>query len=208
MNELRNQSNDLDDSSSITSHLAGLRRGAAQDQQVIWNRYLERLVRYAEYRLRRLGVVAEDGDDIAQQVFAGFFRRAHAGRFPQLRDRNDLWRILVCITNDRVIDARRKKHALTESALGGLDDKLDNTSPIERIIQDEPTPESGEELADNLRRLMERLNQEHPVLAQIAVRRLKGDSVQEISGKLNISQRTIERHLNRIRKLWTRFRQP
>jgi hypothetical protein len=42
---------------------------------------------------------AADEEDVVQDAFHSFFRGVSAGRFPQLNDRDNLWRLLVAICN-------------------------------------------------------------------------------------------------------------
>lgn len=206
MTDPQERPGDMDEGGSVSVWLDGVRNGASTAQQAIWSRYLQRLVNYADHRLRQLGVRAEDGDDIAQKVFAGFFRRAQAGQFPQLEDRDDLWRVLVVITNDRVIDVRRKKRPATESAMGKVQDNSANTPAIEQVVNNGPSPELGCEVVESMRELMNRMDRRHPALKQIAALRLEGYTVQEIAEKLGTPKRTIERRLEWILEIWDRYR--
>ena len=85
---------------------------------------------------------------------------ASQGRFPRLDDRDDLWRLLVAITEHKAADqvrrARRQKRGggrvRTEGDLtaGGSDDQ---PAGLNAIAGTEPTPEFAEEY----RRLFEAL---------------------------------------------------
>jgi hypothetical protein len=45
-----------------------------------------------------------DEEDVALSAFDSFCRGAEQGRFPQLSDRDDLWRLLFVITERKAID--------------------------------------------------------------------------------------------------------
>ena len=49
-----------------------------------------------------------DAEDAALSVFDSFCDGAARGRFPQLVDRDDLWRLLVTITTYKVTDHARR----------------------------------------------------------------------------------------------------
>src|SRR3954467_6542423 len=83
---------------SITPWLSLLRDGHPEAAQRIWDRYFRRLVGLARKKLRgrRLGVADEENGGIS--ALDNFCRNARDGRFPQLSDRDSLWRVLVMIT--------------------------------------------------------------------------------------------------------------
>src|SRR5271165_6376539 len=72
---------------------------------------------------------AGDLEDVALSAFASFCRGVEGGRFPQLADRDDLWRLLVTITARKALhlarDERNQKRGggavRDEAALGGRD---------------------------------------------------------------------------------------
>src|SRR4051794_30533240 len=86
---------------SVTRWIGDLRSGGDAAAQQLWERYSARLVGLARGRLRaarRAGAI-EDEEDAALSAFDSFCRGAAAlGRFPDLADRDDLWRLLVVIT--------------------------------------------------------------------------------------------------------------
>ena len=49
---------------------------------------------------------------MALSAFDSFCRAAERGRFPQLNDRDDLWRLLVVIAERKAIDVVRRQYAL------------------------------------------------------------------------------------------------
>ena len=86
------------------------RAGALAAAQPLWERYFQRLVRLARQKLRRGHRSGADADaeDAALSVFDSFCDSAARGRFPQLDDRDDLWRLLVTITTYKVTDHARR----------------------------------------------------------------------------------------------------
>ncbi|HKM54774.1 MAG TPA: ECF-type sigma factor [Isosphaeraceae bacterium] len=95
---------------SVTHWLGALKAGDLAAAQPLWERYFQRLVRLARQKLRaghRSGADA-DAEDAALSVFDSFCDGAARGRFPQLVDRDDLWRLLVTITTCKVADHARR----------------------------------------------------------------------------------------------------
>jgi len=64
----------------------------------------------------------------------------------------------------------------------------------------EPTPDDAGRFADALDHLIDRL--QDPILKTIALRKLDGQSAEEIGAFLGTSTRTIDRKLRLIRTLW------
>jgi hypothetical protein len=83
---------------SVTHWLGQLCAGDQAAAQPLWERYFQRLVDQARARLRATPRRVADEEDVALSVFDSFCRGAERGRFPQLSDRDDLWRLLVVIT--------------------------------------------------------------------------------------------------------------
>src|SRR5262249_14633252 len=79
---------------SGTHWLGPLKAGDAAAAQPLWERYFRRLAGLARKKLQGSPRLAADGEDVAQSAFKSFYRGAEQGRFPDLRDRDDLWRLL------------------------------------------------------------------------------------------------------------------
>jgi hypothetical protein len=89
-----------DEGVSVTCWLGNLREGDLAAAQPLWERYFSRLVVVARGKLKRVrrSTAGEDEEDAALSAFNSFCGGAARGRFPQLADRGDLWRLLVVIT--------------------------------------------------------------------------------------------------------------
>jgi hypothetical protein len=85
--------------SRIASHwIDRLKAGDSAAAQRLWEGYFQRLVALARGRLQGLPRRAADEEDVALSAFASFCRGVERGRFPQLQDREDLWKLLVVLT--------------------------------------------------------------------------------------------------------------
>lgn len=131
---------------------------------------------------------------------------ARKGQFPDIANRDDLWRVLFAITVRKAIGAvrhqtRKKRgggHVLGESALGH--DEPSQSARLAQFLSREPTPDDAAELADHLDMLFARLND--MTLRVIAFQKLQGLSSEEIARSLEISSRTVDRKLQLIRAMW------
>src|SRR5581483_6318468 len=117
------------DDGSVTLWIGDLKAGDPDAAQKLWERYFTTLVRLAQARLRTSARAAADEEDVALSAFNSFFTAAAAGRFPRLDDRDDLWKVLVTITQRKAADqrahqARQKRgggRVANEAALAGDD---------------------------------------------------------------------------------------
>ena len=70
------------------------------------------LVGLARARLEGMRHAVADEEDAALSAFDSFCRRRRAGRFPRLDDRDDLWRLLVVITERKASDQAQRERRL------------------------------------------------------------------------------------------------
>jgi DNA-directed RNA polymerase specialized sigma24 family protein len=190
---------------SITGWIDRLRAGDRAAVQPLWQEYFQRLVVLARDKLRRAPRGMADEEDVALSAFDSFVRGAEQGRFPQLADRDDLWHLLLVVTERKAIDLvnheRRAKRGGGKTLHEG---SLASTSSVglalDRVAHPEPTPELAAQLADDCRRLLDTLND--ATLRTIAVAKMEGHTNEEIAGRLEVSLPTIERKLRRIRRIW------
>src|SRR4051812_20120134 len=90
---------------SVSRWLSDLKAGDHAAAQPLWDRYFDRLVRLARAKMKaaRGAAAVADEEDAALSAFDSFCAGADRGRFPQLADRDDLWRLLVVITARKVL---------------------------------------------------------------------------------------------------------
>ena len=139
-------------------------------------------------------------------AFDSFCEGASQGRFPKLKDRDDLWRLLVVITSRKVTDQlvrhKRKKrgagHVVNESALIGDENALDRRLGF--MVGHDPTPEFAAMIAEEFQQLLAILGDDS--IRQVAIWRLEGYTRDEIAHKLDCSPRTVAYKVEFIRKSW------
>jgi RNA polymerase sigma factor (sigma-70 family) len=131
-----------------------------------------------------------DEEDVAAIVFRNLWQGAKAGNFPELRNRANLWPLLVVLTSRRVHDLFRREKRRADDG---------HPEELEQILAEEPTPEFAAMMAENVSRLFEMLD---PVQQEIAQAKLEGRENAEIALKLGCSERTVERKLQMIRRIW------
>lgn len=192
---------------SVTIWIDGIKAGDGSDIERLWDRYFERLVRLAAARLPAHSRRSFDEEDVALSAFQSFCDRAGRGQFPQLSDRDDLWRLLATITVRKALDTIRQQsrqkrgggQVLGESAL--LVGAGTEGEGLAEVLSREPTPDEVAGFAEDYHRFLARLQE--PPLRTIALRRLEGQTTREIARALDVSTKTVERKLQLIRAIWS-----
>ncbi len=203
---------------SVTHWIARLKMGDDWAAQKIWERYYAKLVDLADSFLRELPRRAADEEDVAQVAFAAFFHAIEQCRYPQLRCREDLWSLLVEITENKATDLWRQE--LAEKRGGGKvrgdsafnnGDSNSKFNGIEQLPDNEPTPEFTALLVEQFRQRLEAMSpyDDKRTLRTIALLKLEGYSNLEIveyiqKSNQRISLRSVERKLKLIREIWSR----
>jgi DNA-directed RNA polymerase specialized sigma24 family protein len=191
---------------SVSQWLQLLQKGDPAAAQPLWERYFHRLAGLARVKLQGLPRRAADEEDVALSAFASFCKGAEEGRFPQLTDRDDLWRLLFTLTErkaSQLIRHERRQKRGGGDVLGesGLHSPDDSAKPgLDQLAGREPTPEFAVQVAEEYRRLLDRLDD--PGLQAIAVWKMEGETAPQIAARLGCALSTVERRLRLIRQIW------
>lgn len=187
----------------VTAWLRKLEAGHDLAAQRLWDVFFERLVRIAQDRMRTNDRRVADAEDVALSAFASFCRGVENQRFPELTDRQGLWRLLVSITIHKLLHLQRDQNRLKRGggfraveASVGADGDL---SAVDQLISREPTPEFAAEMAEQYGRWMKALASDE--LTRLAEWKLEGFTNDEIATKSGRTTRTIERKMNLVRKI-------
>jgi RNA polymerase sigma factor (sigma-70 family) len=179
---------------SISVWLERLRQCDEQAARHLWERFFERMAAVARQRLGQGPRRAADEEDAALSAFADFTRAVQAGRFPDLRDRDGLWALLLTFT---VRKAREQvRHEQQQRRGGGQTVDL-----VETPAGDELRPDEVAEFQDELAWLLGQLASDE--VRQTVLLRLEGHGNEEIAEKLGCSRATVERRLRGVRVTWS-----
>jgi RNA polymerase sigma factor (sigma-70 family) len=188
------------DEGSITRCLVALKGGDRDAAEALWARYSRRLAGLARKRLGAATRRMADEEDVALSAFDSVCRRAEKGLFPRLDGRDDLWRLLVVVTLRKAMALAKREQ--TPRRGGGqvrVGSELSQELLSQALARD-PTPAVAAEAAEQCQHLLELLNDD--ALRLVALRRLEGHTNAEIARELGCVEPTVERKLQRIRKLW------
>jgi RNA polymerase sigma factor (sigma-70 family) len=188
----------MSDAASVTIWIHQLRAGNSLAAQKIWEAYYYRLVCLARGKLRTMPRRGADEEDIALSAFDSFFRGVERGRFPKLDDRDDLWRVLLLITERKAFDllaheGRQKRDWRRNQSANAPSGYMD-------LGGREPDPAFAAEVAEECEKLLATLADSD--LRLIAVRKMEGYTNKEIAEELGCSLVTVERRLRLIRLEW------
>jgi RNA polymerase sigma factor (sigma-70 family) len=188
---------------SVSGWVSQLQDGEVSAAQQLWERFFRRLVRLARTRLRAAGMPGEE-EDVALSAFNSFCQAAGQRRFPQLSNREDLWRLLVMLTARKVWRLRRL--AQTQKRGGGVARSQDFELELDEVAGREPTPDFAAEVAEELQARLKGLKKAD--LVAVALRKLDGYTNDEIAEQLGCARSTVERQLRQIRSQWSKESRP
>ena len=194
---------------SITRWIGPLKAGDADAAQKLWEAYYARLVGLARKKLRGVRRRVADEEDVALSAFDSFCRGAQRGKFPLLRDRHNLWPLLVRITVRKAADQiqhdpRAKRgggRVRGESALINPSRSSD-AAGWDQVPGQEPTPQFALQVAEECQHLLQLLK--NVELRSVAIWKMEGYTNAEIAAKLGCVRGSVERKLRVIRAVWSR----
>jgi DNA-directed RNA polymerase specialized sigma24 family protein len=197
---------EAEDQGSVTIWIAAVRAGDQEAASQLWRRYFESLVRLARSKLQSKARRAADEEDVALCAFDSFYGGMARGRFPDIADRHDLWRLLVTIAARKASDQNRWE---SQQKRGGgrvvrESDLMAGPEPewdaLAQIVGAEPSPEFAAMVADECGTRLQGLPDES--LRQVALLKMEGYLNEEIAARLGCGLRTVARKLEFIRNAW------
>ena len=194
----------MESSGSVSGWIDLLQAGGETAVWPLWERYFPPMVQLARQKLQRSRGRMGDEEDAALSAFDSFCRHAQKGHYPDLRDRNSLWRLLATITARKAAhlvrdDGRKKRGGGKVTSVTPWKRKM-HRAESEQIFSREPDPEFAALMADECARLIDGLSDR--TLENVALWRMEGYTVKEIAQKMDIVPRSVQRKLEVIRSIW------
>ena len=187
----------MDSHHSVTDLLPRLVDGDEQAAAELLRLYWEQLINYAEGKHRQYfgdkPMPMGDFEQAALDGLCSFFVGMREGKFPELDGRNSVQKLLNTIVLRKVYDqcerarAQKRGSGRPPRSLRDEHEKVDNSpGPVLKAIMRETWVLAMNEL------------QKEPILRQIAVMDLRGETKAEIARRIGMDARTVARKLDLI----------
>ncbi|HYT92698.1 MAG TPA: ECF-type sigma factor [Gemmataceae bacterium] len=198
---------------SVSGWIHQIHQGDSRAAAELWRRYFPRLVGLARAVLGSAPRRMADEEDAAPSAFDSFCRGAEEGRFPDLCDRDSLWRLLVVLTRRKAVHQGRHEQRQKRGGGAVLDQAgvaraagspEEAAGDLDWLADGEPTPAFAAEVAEECQRLLRLLPNDD--LRSLAVCKMEGYTNEEVAAKVGCCLSTVERRLQLIRRLWSEER--
>ncbi len=124
-----------DENGSVTNWILALKDGDQAAAQPLWDRFFERLAGLVRSRAiipRKAGVIGDE-EDAALSALVGVCEGFASGKFPEVSDRDDLWRLLRVIATRKALNIAR--YADADTARRQPFDRRDRTGAASRCTR-------------------------------------------------------------------------
>jgi DNA-directed RNA polymerase specialized sigma24 family protein len=175
---------------SVSEWIEECRRGDDRAAARLWDRYFRRMVGLARARLQTLQRRAADEEDVALSAFAAFCRAMRDERYPDLKDRDDLWRVLVVFTC-------RKAGDLIDRETAGRRPRTEGETGLAQAADRKPPPDVAAEIAEQFQVFLSSVEDER--MLEAAVLRMEGHKTTEIAERLGVAPPTARHWLALLR---------
>jgi DNA-directed RNA polymerase specialized sigma24 family protein len=135
-----------------------------------------------------------------RSAFDSFCRNAEQGQFPQLSDRESLWRLLMVITLRKAAHLIRDENRQKRGGDASMISQSGDEPTLEQVLSREPNPAFAAQVTEEYERLLVSLGDKE--LANLALWKMEGFTVDEMAAKLGRAPRSVKRKLQLIRSIW------
>ena len=190
----------------VTIWIEQVRQSDDEAIKHVWQHFADGLQEYARGKIHPKTRRVYDEQDAVQSMFLSLCQGLKADRYPDLQNRDNLWRLMLVMTGRKISKRHRfdrqlkrdNRRLLTDSYF--VQNSQDRNSPNLYPSAAEPTPELLAEFADTSSALIEALGTDN--LKDVALLRIEGLDDCEIASRLQCSRSTVQRRLVMIRKIW------
>lgn len=190
------------DSASVTGWINQLSKGDEEAAEKLWRHVSARLQEFARQKLDPNTRRSYDDNDAANSAFHSLCRGLTDGRL-EAENRDALWGLLAVITS-RKISAQRRY--LNRQKRGGGDVRGESgfgefgSRGINEVNGADEAPDVVVEVSESCDQLLQAIPDE--TMKQIVLLKFDGWKNAEVAEQLNRSERTIQRKLERVRRIW------
>ena len=192
-----------DTGESVSEWIESMKQGDIAAYSQLWQRYYSQLITNARNMLtsRRTGKETFDEEDVLQSVFFALFKGIENGKFPNLVDRNGLWRLLIVMTERRTIGKIKHDNAQKRGGKVRIFPLYGKKTGSQLYFDIEgaptPQPQTVEELVKTVDEMMAGCNKTEK---RIVVERMIGHELNDIAARMEISTATIGRKLSYLKE--------
>jgi DNA-directed RNA polymerase specialized sigma24 family protein len=185
---------------SVTNLIRKVKQGDQSSLERLWVRYFKRLTRVAKRYMQRKPIASCDEEDIVSSSLDFLL----SDRVHEVSNRDDLMRMLIVIVRNRVYSEARQINSLKHGG-GKVSVLSDLDLPLQVHVQNLQSKLDGPEIVARVKDLYRflRAQLQDEELKQICDMRVNGASCTEIGKHLNRTTRTINRHVQLIKSIWS-----
>ena len=187
-------------SASVTRWVQILRDGDSEIATQLWQYLSGRLNRLAKRHTETHATSAYDEEDVALSAFGALCDGLQDGRYRELADRDELWRLVsvICVNKAR----SRLSHETRQRRGGGCQKLTDSEGYFDSLASEDLSPEKEVAMQEECKRLIELLKLRE--LKLVALLKIESHTNDEIADMLSCSRRSIQRRLVLIRDIWSK----
>lgn len=189
-------------SDTVTGWIDQLSNGDDRAAEHLWQHVCLKLQEFARQKLDVRTRRGYDENDAANSAFHSVCRGLADGRLAA-ENRDALWGLLAVITSRKV--SERRRYSNRQKRGGGAvrgESGFAEYGPagINAIQGSQTTPDVLAEVEESCARLLDALPDD--TLKRIVLLKFEGATNGEVAGELKCTERTIERKMERIRRIW------
>ena len=190
------------ESQTVTGWIDQLSDGNDQAAEQLWQHISTRLQEFARHKLDVKTRRGYDEHDAANSAFHSLCRGLTDGRI-EAEDRDALWGMLAVITSRKISAQRRylnRKKRGGGAVRGESGFAQFGDAGINAIGGNQTGPDVLTEVSESCTQLLDALPDE--TMKKIVLLKFEGAKNEEVATELTCTRRTIERKLERIRRIW------
>lgn len=185
---------------SITEAILALGNSDSDAVQKLWDRYFQKLCGFVEGQMYQRHKRHFSADQLAADAFREIAAGLQKNAFNSVRNRDELWQMLMLIASRRTISAGIRQDRLIRGGGNVHGESVFGSGGMENLIdflERDPGPEEWSELQELKNLLHQRLPTD--LHRRIADLRLALYSVAEIAEQVTRTEVNVNHHLQRIR---------
>ena len=184
---------------SVTSWIDQLADGNEQAAEELWQHISTRLHEFAFQKLDAKTRRRYDESDAANSAFHSLCRGLADGRI-EAENRDALWGLLAVITSRKIPAQRRYQNRQKRGGGAERGESGFGEAGIDAVGDNQLTPDMLAEVSESCDQLLDAIPDE--TMKRIMLLKFQVATNAEVARELNCTERTIERKLERIRRIW------